>query len=65
MLLNGNTGSHDIYRSGRRALKKPLKKPAQVDPRPRGSLEERCAWMRERQAAKELLRGAEKSRGKA
>lgn len=57
MLLNGRTGSHDMNLPDRRARFRPRraeKAAPEADdrgvvPDPRGSFEERCAWMRQRQ----------------
>ncbi len=59
MILNGQAGSHEMYLKGRRRVRPSTaaRPEAQVAPaspgvkaNPNGSFEERCAWMRERQA---------------
>lgn len=56
MLLNGRAGTHDIYLPDRRARVRPERSKAAAEardrgvvPDPKGSFEERCAWMRQRQ----------------
>lgn len=51
MILNGKTSTHDIYLPKRRAKKKPQRQAnGALAGDPKGSLAEKCAWMRSRQA---------------
>lgn len=55
MILNANTASHDMYLPDRRSRSgkaKPAARPARNPdaPDPNGTLEQKCAWMRQRQA---------------